>query len=96
MACHIKAWEVVWIYTYMKSKGWVVPVVYQGMLNAITRTTIENLLPALRRCKMSFYAYNPLAGGMLTGKHKRGAEKPTGEHIRFNSDTDYGKMYQGE
>ena len=28
------------------------------------------LFPALRRFNMSFYAYNPLAGGVLTGRHK--------------------------
>ena len=89
------AWEVVYIHAYMKARGWVLPVVYQGMLNGITRTTTEDLLPALRRLNMSFYAYNPLAGGVLTGKHKRGATKPTGQHTRFTSETAYGKMYQG-
>ena len=86
------AWETVWIHNYMTNKGWVVPTVYQGMMNAITRKTNEDLLPALRRLGMSFYAYNPLAGGMLTGKHIRGADTGSG---RFTNDQVWGKIYQG-
>ena len=86
------AWETVWIHGYMKSKNWVVPTIYQGMMNAITRKTNEELLPALRRLGMAFYAYNPLAGGMLTGKHSRQSQQTDG---RFNGGTVWGKIYQG-
>ena len=85
------AWETVWIFNYMTTKGWIVPTVYQGMMNAITRKTNEEILPALRRLGMSFYAYNPLAGGMLTGKHVRAGDTGSG---RFNSETKWGKIYQ--
>ena len=64
------AWEVVYIHSYMKTKGYVVPTIYQGMYNAITRQVESELFPALRRLGMSFYAYNPLAGGMLSGKYQ--------------------------
>ena len=64
------AWEVVYIYQFCKSRGWVRPTVYQGMYNAITRSVEPELFPALRKCGMRFYAYNPLAGGLLTGKHR--------------------------
>ena len=30
----------------------------------------KELFPCLRYLNMKFYAYNPLAGGILTGKHK--------------------------
>eukprot|EP00613_Pedinella_sp_CCMP2098_P037957 CAMPEP_0171803702 /NCGR_PEP_ID=MMETSP0991-20121206/73642_1 /TAXON_ID=483369 /ORGANISM="non described non described, Strain CCMP2098" /LENGTH=273 /DNA_ID=CAMNT_0012415873 /DNA_START=239 /DNA_END=1056 /DNA_ORIENTATION=- len=98
------AWEVVWVHGFMKAKHWVVPSIYQGMLNGITRKALEELLPALRRCGMSFYAYNPLAGGLLTGKHNRDAattKKKTTEKSnlpaggRFTGDTYTGRMYQG-
>lgn len=85
------AWETVWIHNFMSSKGWVVPCIYQGMMNGITRKTNEEILPALKRLNMSFYAYNPLAGGMLTGKHQRGADAGDG---RFNGETPWGKIYQ--
>lgn len=41
------------------------------MYNAITRDVERELFPCLRRLGMRFYGYNPLAGGMLTGKHVR-------------------------
>ena len=64
------AWEVVWIWSYMRERGWVVPTVYQGMYNPLTRSVEVELLPALAKLGIAFYAYNPLCGGLLTGKHK--------------------------
>eukprot|EP00026_Physarum_polycephalum_P013430 Phypoly_transcript_13829.p1 GENE.Phypoly_transcript_13829~~Phypoly_transcript_13829.p1 ORF type:complete len:336 (+),score=58.95 Phypoly_transcript_13829:25-1008(+) len=64
------AWEVVYIYHICKTKGYVLPTVYQGMYNAITRDCERELFPALHFLKIKFYAYNPIAGGLLTGKHK--------------------------
>eukprot|EP00751_Fragilariopsis_kerguelensis_P024401 CAMPEP_0170876026 /NCGR_PEP_ID=MMETSP0734-20130129/29347_1 /TAXON_ID=186038 /ORGANISM="Fragilariopsis kerguelensis, Strain L26-C5" /LENGTH=383 /DNA_ID=CAMNT_0011257785 /DNA_START=13 /DNA_END=1164 /DNA_ORIENTATION=+ len=63
------AWETVYIYNYMKSRNYILPTVYQGMYNAITRQVETELFPALRKLDMKFYAYNPLAGGMLSGKY---------------------------
>eukprot|EP00948_MAST-09A_sp_MAST-9A-sp1_P004162 g4162.t1 len=89
------AWEVVYIHNYMKSKNYIVPTVYQGMYNAITRQVETALLPALRKLKMSFYAYNPLAGGMLCGKYTKKAVKEDGVHEgRFNEDLAWGQAYQ--
>ena len=39
------------------------------MYNAITRQVEAELLPTLRQLDISFFAYNPLAGGLLTGKY---------------------------
>lgn len=41
------------------------------MYNAITRQVEQELFPCLRHYNMSFYAYNPLAGGILTGRYVR-------------------------
>ena len=65
------AWEVVYIHAYMKEKGWILPSIYQGMLNPLTRDSSEQLLPALRRLGMGFNLYNPLAGGLLSGKYQK-------------------------
>ncbi|XP_069435355.1 aflatoxin B1 aldehyde reductase member 2-like [Ovis canadensis] len=40
------------------------------MYNATTRQVETELLPCLRRFGLRFYAYNPLAGGLLTGRYK--------------------------
>ncbi|XP_070466879.1 aflatoxin B1 aldehyde reductase member 3-like isoform X1 [Equus przewalskii] len=64
------AWEVAEICTLCKSNGWIVPTVYQGVYNALTRRVETELFPCLRHFGLRFYAYNPLAGGLLTGKYK--------------------------
>ncbi|XP_053431675.1 aflatoxin B1 aldehyde reductase member 3 [Nycticebus coucang] len=64
------AWQVAEIYTLCKNNGWVLPTVYQGMYNATTRQVETELFPCLRHFGLRFYAYNPLAGGLLTGKYK--------------------------
>ena len=38
---------------------------YQGLYNPLCRTVEYELLPALRSVGMAFYAYSPLAGGLL-------------------------------
>lgn len=43
-----------------RANGWQTPSVYQGMYNAVTREVERELLPALSRLGMRFYAYNPL------------------------------------
>lgn len=45
------------------------PSVYQGLYNPLNRNVEDDLLPALRENGCVFIAYNPLAAGMLTGKH---------------------------
>ncbi|XP_021562162.1 aflatoxin B1 aldehyde reductase member 2 isoform X2 [Carlito syrichta] len=42
----------------------------EGMYNATTRQVETELFPCLRHFGLKFYAYNPLAGGLLTGKYK--------------------------
>uniref|UniRef100_A0A673FVI4 Aflatoxin B1 aldehyde reductase member 4-like n=1 Tax=Sinocyclocheilus rhinocerous TaxID=307959 RepID=A0A673FVI4_9TELE len=63
------SWEVAEIYCICKHNNWVLPTVYQGMYNATTRQVETELLPCLRYFGIRFYAYNPLAGGLLTGKY---------------------------
>lgn len=44
------------------------PKVYQGMYNVYCRK-VEEIFPLLRDFNIQFEAYNPLAGGLLTGKY---------------------------
>ncbi|NWQ81693.1 ARK72 reductase, partial [Columbina picui] len=59
-----------------------VPLLFlQGMYNATTRQVEAELFPCLRYFGLRFYAYNPLAGGLLTGKYKyedKDTRQPTG------------------
>lgn len=71
------AWQVAEIVEVCRQNGWMVPEVYQGMYNALTRDVERELLPCLANYDMAFYAYNPLAGGLLTGKHQHFDDTPT-------------------
>jgi len=62
------SWEVAEIYVTAKLNGWIVPTIYQGVYNALGRRVEAELLPCLRKFGIRFYAYSPLAGGLLTGK----------------------------
>ncbi|MFW5874333.1 MAG: aldo/keto reductase family protein, partial [Verrucomicrobiota bacterium] len=70
------AWQVVDIWHLCQREGWPLPVVYQGLYNGLSRGIEPELLPALRHLGMRFYAYNPLAGGILAGKYKDFSEEP--------------------
>ena len=63
------AWQVVDIWHKCEAYGCPRPTVYQGMYNALCRNVEPELFPAIRSLGMRFYAFNPLAGGLLTGKH---------------------------
>ena len=47
----------------------VCPTVYQGMYNVITRDLERELVPVVRQLGMRLYVYNPLAGGLLSGRY---------------------------
>ena len=49
--------------------GWMRPSVYEGLYNALSRNAERELDSALSYYGMRFYAYNPLAGGILTDKY---------------------------
>jgi aryl-alcohol dehydrogenase (NADP+) len=62
----------------------------QPRYNLLFRQIERELLPLCEEEKLAVMPYNPLAGGLLTGKHKRVAPPPEGS--RFTLGT-AGKMY---
>ena len=70
------SWQVADIWHLCTENGWVTPSVYQGMYNAVTRDVERELFPALRNFGIRFYAYNPLACGLLTGRYTQFNERP--------------------
>jgi aflatoxin B1 aldehyde reductase len=77
------AWQVVEVWHLCERHGWPRPTVYQGLYNGLSRGIETELLPALRRHGMRFYAYNPLAGGVLAGKYAGMADEPTPGRFTF-------------
>lgn len=86
------SWEVAEIATLAHVHDLVRPSIYQGVYSAIHRAVEPELFPALRKFGIGFYAYNPLAGGLLTGAVKldRSVEKGS----RFDENRHQGKLYR--
>lgn len=86
------AFEVAEVVMLCRQHGWVRPSIYQAMYNAITRSIEAELIPACRRYGLDVVIYNPVAGGLLTGKIKT---KDTPAEGRFSdSTTSLGAMYR--
>lgn len=64
------AFEVAEVVMTCKAHGWVRPSIYQGMYNAITRSLELELIPACKRYGLDVVVYNPIAGGLFSGKYK--------------------------
>lgn len=77
------------IHSYAKSKGYVLPTVYQGNYNAVARKSEDKLFPLLRKLGFSFYAYSPIAGGFLA-KSVKDIENGSG---RFDPNHPVGQLY---
>lgn len=65
------------------------PTRYQGLYNPLNRMVEEELLPLLKANGCSFVAYNPLAAGLLTGRHHRGGEVTEGERNGYDEMATY-------
>jgi aflatoxin B1 aldehyde reductase len=63
------SWEVAQICEISKKNGWIMPSVYQGIYNTLHRAVEPELFPCLRHYGISLYAFQPLAGGFLTGRY---------------------------
>lgn len=88
---NFSSWQVAEVVEICRKNSWMEPSVYQGMYNALTRDVERELFPCLRNYGMNFNAYNPLAGGLLTGKYKSYKQLPdTG---RFASRMGYQPRY---
>jgi aryl-alcohol dehydrogenase-like predicted oxidoreductase len=82
------AWQVCEILWICEKRGYQPYFVSQPMYNLLARGIEEEYLPFCRRLGVAVVPYNPLAGGLLTGKHSRGSGPNPG--TRFDGN----KMYQ--
>jgi len=78
-------------YDTAKKHNWVLPTVYQGNYSAVARHSEDKLFPVLRKLKISFYAYSPIAGGFLVQSADKIKAGTTGG--RFDRNTSIGHMY---
>ncbi|TLD33591.1 hypothetical protein PspLS_01677 [Pyricularia sp. CBS 133598] len=87
------AFEVAEIVMTCVQNNWVRPTVYQAMYNVITRSIEAELIPACRRYGLDLVVYNPIAGGLFSGKIKTQDMVPA-EGRFSDSTTSMGKMYR--
>lgn len=69
-------WQVVEMFWIAERRGFKPPYISQPMYNLIARGIEQEYLPMCQQFGVSNFVYNPLAGGLLTGKHKRDAPIP--------------------
>jgi len=86
------AWEVAQVCGICEKNSWIKPTVYQGGYNALHRSVEPELIPCLRAHGISFYAYSPLGGGIMTGKHSQDGAVEKGSH--FDPETLIGKIFR--
>lgn len=86
------AWEVAEIWQIANERNYVKPTIYQAMYNAITRSIEDELIPCCRKYGIDVVIYNPLAGGILSGRYKS-TEVPT-EGRFAETDPRIGGMYR--
>ncbi|MEG1516521.1 MAG: aldo/keto reductase [Clostridia bacterium] len=66
------AWMVTDILAICDKRSYAPVVVNQEVYNMVTRGIEDELVPMATRHDMGLIVYNPLASGLLTGKHKNG------------------------
>jgi aryl-alcohol dehydrogenase-like predicted oxidoreductase len=61
--------------------GWARPVSAQNRYSLLHRDPEDDLLPVCERLGLGVLPYFPLGSGLLTGKYRRGAERPQGTRL---------------
>jgi aflatoxin B1 aldehyde reductase len=90
---NFRADEVETVIQLAKRNGFVLPTVYQGNYNPLSRKQEVELFPTLRKYGLAFYAYSPLAGGFLAkSRNDLLNGKLSG---RWDPSTVFGMVYHG-
>ncbi|GJL83635.1 MAG: aldo/keto reductase [marine bacterium B5-7] len=76
------AWQIVEADRLAAANGWIRPTIAQCMYNVLTRATETELFPMARSYDLGVCNYNPLAGGLLTGKYGIGTSETEGRLTR--------------
>lgn len=88
------AFEVAEVVMHCKANGWVRPTIYQGMYNPITRYLEKELIPACHRYGLDVVIYNPIGGGLFSGKYSAAALKENPKEGRFSDVSHTGQNYR--
>lgn len=83
------AWQILEMRQLADARGMQRPVIAQQLYNILLRQLDIEYFAFARRYKLHTTVYNPLAGGLLTGKHSRDGSTQKGSRFERN------RLYQG-
>lgn len=89
-ASNYASWQLCKMQWLAERGGWPPVRVVQPMYNVLARGIEQELLPMCKEFRLTTVAYNPLAGGLLTGKHRAEATVPG---TRFDGNRVYRDRY---
>jgi aryl-alcohol dehydrogenase-like predicted oxidoreductase len=70
------AWQVTEMHCLAQARSWAPVRLGQQMYNLLARRVESEYAACAEHLELSTLAYNPLAGGLLTGKHRRPDDEP--------------------
>ncbi len=70
---NFSAWQVCDMVHIAKEQGGYAPIATENVYNMLSRSLDDEMVPFIEQHKLGLTVFNPLAGGLLTGKHKRGS-----------------------
>jgi aryl-alcohol dehydrogenase-like predicted oxidoreductase len=85
------SWQILEMLWKCENRGYVPPTISQPMYNVVARGIEQEYLPFCKEFGISVVPYNPLAGGLLTGKHSQGQAPAAG--TRFDNNELYQNRY---
>lgn len=83
------AWQILEMFPLADAKKIPRPVIGQQLYNVLVRQLDVEYIPFARRYGLHTTVYNPLAGGLLSGKHSRDGSTQRGSRFDKN------RLYQG-
>lgn len=91
---NLKAWHLAEFLHLAEKRHWSRFICLQPIYSALNRSIEAEILPYCARQGLGVIVYNPLAGGMLTGKYRRGQPLPGG--ARLDANPMYYRRYYNE
>lgn len=85
------AWQMCEALWKCDKRNWAPPVVMQVVYNLVARSVDAECLAFSKKLNMGMVVYNPLAGGLLTGKHRQASGPEAG--TRFEMKKNYYDRY---
>ncbi len=78
------SWQILQMLWHCDNHGYTPPTVSQQMYNVVARGLDQEYLAFSKEFGVGLVVYNPLAGGLLSGKHKQGGTPTPGTRFEDN------------